>query len=58
MHTSYLIFYGYLCYDLNTDSEHLHILREPPLAAFTHLKHITFLLRRKLGSLKTNVLAV
>ena len=46
MHTDYVIFYGYLCYDLNTDSEHLYILRQPPLGAFTQLKPITFLLKR------------
>ena len=46
MHINYEIFYGNLCYDLNTDLEHLYILREPPLAAFTQLKPITFLLTR------------
>ena len=46
MHTNYVIFYGYLCYDLNIDSEHLYILKEPPLAAFSQLKPIIFLLRR------------
>ena len=28
MHTNYVIVYGYLCYDLNTDAEHLYILGE------------------------------
>ena len=37
-----MTFYDNLCYDLNTDSEHLYILREPPLAAFTQLKPIVF----------------
>ena len=46
MHTNNAIFYGDLCYNLNTDSEHLYILTEQPLAAFTQLKPITFLLRR------------
>ena len=45
MHTNYVIFYGNLCDNLNTDSEP-YILREPPLAAFTQLKPIAFLLRR------------
>ena len=38
MHTNYVIFYGNLSYNLNTDLE--HISREPPLAAFTQLKPI------------------
>ena len=45
MCTIYVIFYGNPFYNLNTDSEHLHILREPPLASFTQLKPINFLLR-------------
>ena len=45
MHTNCLVFYGNLCYGLNTDSEHLYVLKEQP-AAFTQLKSITFLLRR------------
>ena len=45
MHTNNLIFYGNLCYVLNTDSEHLNVLREPILAAFTQLKPVPFLLR-------------
>ena len=46
MHTNNAIFYDNLCYDLNTDLEHLYIFTEQPLAAFTQLKPITFLLRR------------
>ena len=45
MHSNYVIFNGNLRYDLNTDSEHIYILREPALATFTQLKPITFLLR-------------
>ena len=43
MYTNYLIFYGNLWYNLNTDPEHLYILREPPLAIFAQLKPIPFL---------------
>ena len=47
MLTNYMIFYGNnLCSLLNTDSEHLYILREPPLAAFTQLKPSPFLIKR------------
>ena len=58
MHINYLIFYGNLWYNLNIDSEHLYILREPPLATFTQLKFIPFLLRKYFGSLYINVLKV
>ena len=58
MHINYAIFYGYLCYDLNIDPEHLYILKEPPLAAFSQLKPIIFLFKEITGSLKTNVLTV
>ena len=48
MHTNYLIFYGNLLwYDLNTDSEKLYISREPPVAIFTQLKPIRFLLSKE-----------
>ena len=43
MHTSYVIFYGKLCYDLKTDSEHLYILRKHPLAGFSQFKSTTLL---------------
>ena len=58
MHTNYLIFNGNLWYDLNTDSEHLYISREPTLATFAQLKPIPFLLRKYSESLKINVLKV
>ena len=45
MYTNYVIFYGNLCYILNTDSEHLCILSELPLA-ITRLKHAAFILGR------------
>ena len=41
-----MIFHGNQCYDLNTDSEHLYFIREPPLTAFTQLKPTTLLLRK------------
>ena len=37
MLTNYSTFHGNLWYYLNTDSEHLHILGEPPLATFAQL---------------------
>ena len=46
MHTNYLFFYGNLPDDLNTDSEHLYILSEPPFAFFSQLKPIPFSLRK------------
>ena len=55
MHTKCMIFYGNLCYGFDTDSEHLHILRQPTLPAFTQLKPFPFLLNRQLRSLKTSV---
>ena len=58
MHTNYLIFYGNIWYNLNTDSEKLYISREPPVATFAQLKPIPFYLRQYFGSLKPMVLKV
>ena len=59
MHTNYLIFYGNLLwYDMNTDSEKLYISRQPPVATFTQLEPIPFLLRKYFRSLKSNKLKV
>ena len=45
MHSNFVIFYGNLCYDMNTDPEHIIYFKRTLLAAFTQLKPIPFLLK-------------
>ena len=39
------MFYGNLCYDVNTDPEHITYFKRALLAVFTQLKPIPFLLK-------------
>ena len=45
MHFNYVILHGNLCYDVNTDPEHIIYFKRTLLAAFTQLKPIPFLLK-------------